>query len=896
MYFFLENFSRNLATIGREIFNQFVNPQKSSEVSEFLNTWDIHGDEVELFADEYAQTVVSSLAVSKIVSPDLKIVKGLKSKHFQKNLFIKTILFRSIFYCEKEQSVFSWINPLVEFLDSSDIYPIKEEFKRAYNKDPILHFFELFLTVYDKKKRKSNGVYFTPASIVTFTVNSINSELKSKFGLPLGLADYTSWEDLSSNDNQNVFSGSDKNGDFIKIIDPSLGTGGFLLKTIDLIFQELKTSWETKGDNKEEIAKKWNKYVPEHLIGRLYGYEIMGASLVISHLLFSLKLLETGYSFYEDSTPNLYMKNSLDLTDKEKNAAIYRFFQISTSEDINKKDKKFTVVMGNPPYSRLSKNKSTALSKLIEPYKFVDKTPLNEKKHWLGDDYIKFMRLGQIFIENSGVGVVGFVTNHGYLDNPTLRGMRNSLFNTFDSISILDLHGNFYRREISLHGTVDENIFGIKQGVSISILTKKEEEKKITYGELWGSINQKNEELTGGSYLSLITKNIRPCFPWYLFTPKDLSKNSEYLNWPGINTIMELNSTGILTARDRFVLDFDDKSVLKRIKIFADKEKTDLQIEQELGLKENYQWKIKKARENLPDPSTWSEKMVDILYRPFDVRRIFYDSSVVWRTRKKVMSNMTSMENIAIITSRMTKGEQFSHIHASDKIVDVISLSPKSSNNAFVFPLYIKSQDDSPVFNISKEFQDSILQLFLNESRENPTKKQLCTGIFNYIFSILHSESYGKRYGEFLSIDFPRIPIPKSVYLFNSLSKLGETLFKCHLLKQDFSDNKNIEILGKSVLKIEKLHFETETIWINKTRSMGIFPVSEKVWNYNIGGYQVLKKWLKQRKSKQKKEIILTPQDIKYFEKMINSIITIIELSEKIDKEIEKYGGWSSFQ
>ncbi len=339
------------------------------------------------------------------------------------------------------------------------------------------------------------------------------------------------------------------------------------------------------------------------------------------------------------------------------------------------------VVLGNPPYSGLSANMSEGMAKLVDAYKMVDGQPLSERKHWLQDDYVKFIRFAQMRIEQTGYGVLAFISNHGYLDNPTFRGMRQSLMETFDDIYILDLHGNSKKKERAPDGSKDENVFDIQQGVAIGIFVKRASAKNkpanIRHAHLWGVREIYEEDtngervLSGGKYSWLWQHELsttswvtfQPQSPFYLFTPRLSGHASEYDQGWRVPDIMLINSAGIITARDGFITDIKDDALLKRIVDFGDLKTADEAIrakyftgkgaaKYEAG--DSRGWKLPNARKAIAADKNYRAHLKKILYRPFDERWIYYTQTMVDWPRPEVMPHMLAGPNLGLSTTRST--------------------------------------------------------------------------------------------------------------------------------------------------------------------------------------------------------------------------------------------------
>jgi predicted helicase len=619
---------------------------------------------IEQFADMYAQTIAYGLFAARCNSPN-----GTKfTRQYARDLVPKTNPFlRNIFDhiagAGLPEIIAPEVDDLAQLLAQADMASVLKDFgKRTAKEDPVVHFYETFLAEYDPKVREMRGVYYTPEPVVSYIVRSIDHLLKTRFNKPQGLAD-----------------------DKTLILDPAVGTATFLYMVINGI-HEAMLNQKQKG--------MWNDYVAERLLPRIFGFELLIAPYAVAHLKLGLQLKNTGYQFRSDQRLGIYLTNTLEEAIKHSEVLFAQWI----SEEANaaaqiKKEKPIMVVLGNPPYSGHSANKGPWARQLVEQYKTVDGKPLGERNpKWLQDDYVKFLAFGQWRIELSGQGILGFITNHAYLDNPTFRGMRQSLLNTFTDIYILNLHGNVKKKETAPDGGKDENVFDIQQGVAIGIFVKeagRESPARVHYTDLWGLREEKYQALFDADVNITAWKELKPTSPFYFFVPRAEELRPEYEKGWKITDILPVNSTGIETGKDKFVIDFEPEPIRQRLEVFLDNKLGDAEVKEKLSLSENYAWRVSKARKQLMAVKDWQSLFRQILYRPFDIRPIYYHPSVVWRTRSNVMRHMLTGENIALVTSRMTKGETYQHALVSKVIAEKILLSPNTSNNAFVFPLYL---------------------------------------------------------------------------------------------------------------------------------------------------------------------------------------------------------------
>jgi len=574
----------------------------------------------EYFADMYAQTIAYGLFAARCAAPDKKdFTRFDAAQNLPKtNPFLRK-LFQHIAGYELDDRIAWLVDDLAQVLAQADMEAVLKNFgKHSGKEDPVVHFYETFLTAYDPKVREMRGVYYTPEPVVSYIVRSIDHLLKTRFNKPQGLAD-----------------------DNTLILDPATGTATFLYMVINEIHQSFAGQ-----------EGMWNDYVADKLLKRIFGFELLMAPYAVAHLKLGLLLQETGYKFQSEERLGVYLTNTLDEAIKHSETLFARWI----SEESNaaaeiKKDKPIMVVLGNPPYSGHSANKGAWAKQLIETYKTVDGQPLGEKNpKWLQDDYVKFIRFGQWRIERTGQGVLGFITNHSYLDNPTFRGMRQSLMNTFNDIYILNLHGNAKKKEVAPDGSKDENVFDIQQGVAICLLVKEPDNTdsaKVHYAELWGIREGKYQTLSETDINGTEWDELEPHSPYYFFVPRNETDLDEYMQGWKVTDIFPVNSVGIVTSRDDFVLDFDDKGLRNRIEEFRENSLSDGEIRDKYELKDNKGWNIADARMQIRKASDYQKAFTKCLYRPFDIRPLFYHKAVIERSRPEVMRHVLARENIA---------------------------------------------------------------------------------------------------------------------------------------------------------------------------------------------------------------------------------------------------------
>lgn len=476
--------------------------------------------------------------------------------------------------------------------------------------------------------------------------------------------------------------------------------------------------------------------------------------------------------------------------------------------------------------------------------------------------------------------------------------MRQSLLGSFKKIYGHDLHGSTKKATLTPEDVHDQNVFDIQQGVAITLAVHDEtnRERKVFHSDLWGPREQKYSFLQVSTLETTDWLEVTPSTPYYFFVPKNQDNQGEYQSAFPITEAMPEYVNGILTARDGFVIDFEDAPLKQRLNIFLDGKLSDAEVKNALDLSENYAWRVKDARTELRACIDWPKKLTNILYRPFDLRRIAYHRSVVWRTRTEVMRHMTSGGNIGLCTNRQVNGE-FRHVGVSRNIINDCTLSLATKERTYLFPLWLYPDENTGDLlnethlrpNFSPRFLKAVAtQLHLQQSGRHGLPAGLSPeDVFHYAYAVLHSPSYRSRYVEFLKIDFPRLPLTGSLELFRTLTKLGGELSALHLLESPKVDKHITEFIGSRNPEVEKASWSNHTVWVDKAQSIGFKGVPEEVWNFHIGGYQVCAKWLKDRKGR-----TLSKDDIAHYQKIVVALSETIRLMAEIDKVIDKHGGW----
>jgi len=649
----------------------------------------------------------------------------------------------------------------------------------------------------------------------------------------------------------------------------------------------------------------WSSYVSKHLIPRLNGFELLMAAYSMAHLKLDILLRETGYNPSGHERFNIFLTNSLEKYDEETGTVFASWLSGEASAaNYIKKDTPVMVVIGNPPYKGVSSNNNPWILDLIEDYKYVDGEHFNEKKHWLNDDYVKFIRYAQHFIERNGEGVIAFINAHGFLDNPTFRGMRWKLLNLFDCIYAIDLHGNVRKGLKGGKGSKDENVFNINQGVSINFFVKNNKKKKnkladVFYYSLLGKKKQKFIFLDENSLSSIKFEQSTPTSPYYFFVPGGNPHQEEYESGFSVADLFSVQSMGVTSARDHFVVDVNKDALLRKMREFSDLSIEDSEIRKKYfsNKKEGKYlpgdtrgWKLTEARKAVSKLDDLDSYIVPIDYRAFDVRNIFYLPEMVDWGREEVMHNMLH-PNYALCCVRIGRNADAHNYFVTKRITDKGITS--TLDNANVFPLYLYDEQDgqairTPNFNQEaiEEISDEIgIEFSLNDTSDE--KKMGPLDLFDYIYATLYSKQYREKFKDLLMIDFPKIPYPNSKKSFWQLVKLGRALREVHLFESPLLKKliTKYPVDGDNVInrKIEakdwdyyNLSASLGRVWINENQYFDQIPAS--IWEYKLGGYKPAQKWLKDRSGHE-----LSYEDIFHYQKIIVALSKTDELISEID-------------
>lgn len=855
------------------------------------------------FSDMFAQTLAYGLFAARVHSLNSEKPFTREAAAFnlpRTNPFLRK-LFAEIAGVDMPDT-FGWaVDDLVSLLNHADWSKVIKDFGKGQAKhDPVVHFYETFLNAYDPKMRELRGVYYTPEPVVSYIVRSTDLLLQKHFDKPRGLADEKTL-----------------------ILDPAVGTATFLFSVIQQIHSRFA---------KQEGA--WDGYVSDHLLNRVFGFELLMAPYAVAHLKLGMELQETGYKFDSDQRLGIYLTNTLEEAAKKSERVFAQWIADEADEAAEiKSNRPILVVLGNPPYSGHSANRSeikreltrgdtysvvrggpkrsqmsvvtktarkrmtvkelTFIGQLLRDYYFVDDLPLGEKNpKWLQNDYVKFIRFAQWRIERTGHGILGFITSNSYLDSPTFRGVRQSLMQSFSEIHLYDLHGNTKKPEVSPDGSKDENVFDIQEGVSIILAVKMPNKRgfaNVYHADLWGLREHKYGVLNDTDVANTKWAQLHPTTPNYFFFPRTTDLLGEYETAWKLTDAMPLNVTGFQSHRDPFAIAFDRETIVQRVERLREEKDSNDELREAFQLTDSNVW-LASARSKLRANAAWKNALREVLYRPFDRRWCHYGNATMDRPRKELIDNMAGKENLALNVCRQTKAPRWQHALVSNTPAPAVYVELKDGSN--VFPLYLYPDPKQQTLhgadrqtNFCAEFIADIsakLKLEWTDNGAGDFKKTIGPeDVFAYTYAVFNAPSYQTRYAEFLKRDFPRLPLTSNPKLFAELAAKGRELIAIHLMQSSNLDAfiTDFPIAGSNV--VEKVAYmpEHKRVWINAAQYFGGVPKS--IWESLIGGYQVCHQWLADRQGRK-----LTYDEIQHWQRIVIAVKETSRLTAEIDEMI----------
>ncbi len=853
------------------------------------------------FADMYAQTVTYGMFAARVGRQSGGLIADdLSSYVSTTSPFLKEMLGSFLDVSGRARARINridfdelGINELVEALRAAPIADIVAQFGNDRpDDDPVIHFYEDFLAAYDKALKVQRGVFYTPRPVVSYIVRSVHELLQSEFGLVDGLADTTTWGEMLKkhptltlpmrSDDQQEKETISPGEPFVQILDPATGTATFLIEVIDVIHKTMIAKWKAAGLNETKCNESWNEYVPRHLLPRLFGYELMMAPYAIAHMKLGLKLAETGYKFQSDARAQVYLTNSLEPALQQMPLIGFdALAHEAAAVNSIKLNKRFTVFVGNPPYSPSVTEPAWLMQQMS-----VWKQGLNETKSDLNREEWKFVRYMQMMCSRAGKGIVGLIVNRDFLDGIAKRRMREHLGEFFPHITIVDLNGD-------VKGNIaDENVFDIEQGVAIALFSTEAKSRTHLITSRVGTRAEKCADLNAhiGIAKALVPiRAISPYFRWVIpsvNTPE--GAEVEYANWIPIDRVFVKKSSGIETKNDTFCIAYSADEIWSRVKRLSTLSAAD--AIREFDISEGG-WTVAAAQADLRQIGLSEARVKRILYKPFDWRFVYFtdrSNGFLGRPRYEVMRHMLSGRNVALIFNRQTVGDVVSQFGVTSDLMVKGTFYLGNKGNDVLAPLYIETDDLISSQDLGG--RSNFTEVFMNRLGASCPALAVSADplkVFHYIVGVFHSNNYRVRYAEFLKIDFPRLPLTTSLPLFNALASFGSELTSLQVLTSPKVDRKITEFVGSATSSAEKISWSDETVWIDRAKSVGFKGVPEAVWNFCIGGYQVCEKWLKDRKGQ-----TLSAEDIAHYQKIVVAISETIRIMAEIDRVIDEYGGW----
>ena len=856
----------------------------------------IHDIDNKAFADIYAQTIAYGMFAARYHDPTLKDFSREEASRLipKSNPFLRK-LFQDIAGYDLDDRLVWIVDELVSIFLASDVADIMKNFgKSTKQEDPVVHFYETFLGEYNPALRKARGVWYTPQPVVNFIVRAVDDILKTEFNLPQGLADTSKTKvtvKVPTHDKRFASGVRDyeKEVHKVQIFDPATGTGTFLAEVVKHIHK--------KFEGQQGI---WSKYVANDLIPRLNGFELLMASYAMAHLKMDMLLTETGYKPTDDQRFRIFLTNSLEEAHPET-GTLFSSWLSDEADQANaiKRDSPVMVVIGNPPYSGESANKGEWIMSLMEDYKKEPggKEKLKERNpKWINDDYVKFLRYGQHFIDKNGEGVLAFINPHGFLDNPTFRGMRWSLLNTYDKIFVIDLHGNSNKKEVSPDGSTDQNVFDIMQGVSINLFIKTNQKKlgelaEVYKFDLYGKRDEKYDFLTKNHMSTINFEKVTPRSNSFIFNKFNYSENDNYTRGFEIKNLFKVNGSGVVSKRDALAFQDNKSNIKEKISDIYNLTTEEIKNKYNYISWESRDGKVEFCKDNVMKFGIKEQLFIQYTYRQFDTKWTYYNGEskgfIGWPV-KQVMQHLLN-DNIALICSRQTTSD-WRNVFISKYVGDFnVTGNAGTNGSGYYFPLYLYNETSSQQsflenksripnldIEILTKISNSIGLLFTFEKEETP-ETFAPIDLLDYIYAVLHSPTYRETYNEFLKIDFPSVPYPTDKETFWSLVKLGSELRKIHLLESPVVESYITGYPEDGDNIVTKPTYKNGNVYINDTQYFSNVP--DISWNFFIGGYQPAQKWLKDRKDRE-----LSYEDILHYQKIIVAMFETDRIMKEIDK------------
>lgn len=848
----------------------------------------IHDIDNKAFSDLYSQTIAYGMFAARYHDPTLPTFSRIEAAELipKSNPFLRK-LFQDIAGFDLDIRLTWIVDELVNIFLASDVAQIMRNFGRSTRQeDPVVHFYETFLEHYNKKLKIQRGVWYTPKPVVNFIVRAVDDILKMDFGLSQGLADTSK---IKIKKKTITKATADKRSKLqevetevevhkVQILDPATGTGTFLAEVVKHIHK--------KFEGKKGI---WTKYVSNDLIPRLNGFELLMASYAMAHLKMDMLLTETGYKPTDNQRFKIFLTNSLEKP-SEQNFDLFNWLADEANQaNIVKKDVPVMVVIGNPPYSISSYNQSPFIDELMSLYKEDIKDEKNIQL--LSDDYAKFIRFCHYNVSKNKSGVIGLITKNTYLNVSAFKGMRKKLLEDFDKIYILDLHGKMYEK--CLDGSPNQNVFDIRVGTSILFLiknnTKTTKFATLYFHEFNGTRESKYERLTENNLEDIDWEELEIDEKYFFFEKKNFANKDDYEEGIEIDKLFNIVNSGIETGRDHFIVGNSEADLTNRLEDFINTSLSIKEIREKYSLQEQPKFNLQNVKNIFKEVQR--EKIQNYSHKPFFDRFVYYDSLFLRRHSDRVMNQFYNrFDNHMLLLKKRNLDDNYHHCFYTNQMTDRNFLSGQT----YCFPLYLYPDQPSsqtsmydkekriPNLNLNmvKQIADSLGMSFATEKEPvgelGLNNSFAPIDILDYTYSVLHSPSYREKYKEFLKIDFPKIPIPTNSLKFWQLVKLGSELRKIHLL-DNLIDDKNLaqfDIEGSDI--VTKPVYKNGNIYINEDQYFANVP--DVTWNFYIGGYQPVQKWIKDRKG-----VELGYDDVLHYQK----IIVALTETDRIMKEID---------
>lgn len=847
----------------------------------------VHDMTEEQFADFYAQTIVYGMFIARIYdkTPSSFSLQEASELIPSINPFLKKI-FKQLALAELHSGVKWIVEELIEIFKVTKM----ERILHNYGKDPLVHFYEDFLAEYNPKIREEYGVWYTPKEVVGFIVDAVDHLLRTELSINDGLASNT------------LIDYNGKQTHKVQILDPATGTGTFLAAVTERIKESYK--------GQEGL---WAEDVVNHIVPRLNAFEYLMAPYTMAHLKLSTSL---GLDRVENENVdrlNIFLTNSLEEDHPEATLPFAKFItDESNAANTIKRDTPIMVVMGNPPYNEKSANTGEWIMSLMNDYKQepgMSKIQVSKNRKTgkitykntlkgvnskgINNDYCKFIRLGQNFVERTKEGVLAYITANTYLDSRLFRGMRYELMKSFNQIYIVNLHGSTMRKE-STNEVTDQCVFDIRQGVSIVIMVKNKETDelaKVYYKDIYGKRHEKLSFLEKSTLSDIDFTELQPTAPLYTFRIIDDKIKEHYANGFKIDSLMLHKVQGFTSDKDSVAIHYEKDGIENLLSLMLS-DKTDVELREEVGFKDTRDWKLDKARQALKLKQQYERFITEVQYRPFDTRWTYLDKTLVTYPRPLILSSIFNRENQVLCVGQQGNvigDDEWSLVYTSTLPTDK-NIVPRGG--IYLFPMIIydgmlKYANFSP--GVLQNIENGIgLHLQDIEDEERKDGGFLAIDLIDYVYAVLHSVTYRDTYHDFLQNDFPTIPYPASADYFFRMAELGKRLRYLHELKE--IDRKDLittyPVIGTKDNNVIKAHVYEETnegigrVWINKEQYFDGVP--SEAWNMIIAGYKSLEKWLKDRKDKH-----LTGDEIIHFQKMVVALVKTIRTQEEIDEIIE---------